>query len=365
MTFHLGWHLPLIFEPLAHTGWMGVDLFFVLSGYLIGLQLLKPVARGKRPSLMQFYRRRAYRILPAYLLVVLLYFAVPIWRERPGISPLWQFLTFTENLFVDYAHNQAFSHVWSLCIEEHFYLLLPLVVLALIRRPSLRKTTAVIAAIVLFGLAIRTWVLLFQLRAIPVEGVWGALYIERLYYPTYTRLDGLVAGVVLATVQVFRPAGWGAIMRRGHLLTLTGCALTALAIWMFWDRFGSDTGLEAWSVVVGFPIASLGLALLTASAISEAGLLARVRVPGAGTISMLAFSLYLTHKEIAHLDEVWFPAMAGSRTWAALLLLAGNCGIAAAILYYCVERPFMLLRDRHIVSSKRTPEDEAVLDPAL
>jgi peptidoglycan/LPS O-acetylase OafA/YrhL len=104
---------------------MGVDLFFVLSGYLIGSQLLKPFRSGEHPRLWDFYRRRLYRILPAYLAVLALYFLVPVWREQDGISPLWQFLTFTENFFVDYAKNEAFSHVWSLCVEEHFYCCCP------------------------------------------------------------------------------------------------------------------------------------------------------------------------------------------------------------------------------------------------
>jgi peptidoglycan/LPS O-acetylase OafA/YrhL len=64
--------------------------------------------------------RRAFRVLPAYLTVLLFYFAIPGFREAPGLSPAWQFLTFTENFRIDYLHDQAFSHVWSLCVEEHF-----------------------------------------------------------------------------------------------------------------------------------------------------------------------------------------------------------------------------------------------------
>jgi peptidoglycan/LPS O-acetylase OafA/YrhL len=96
MLFHLGWLLPKSFAPVSRFGWMGVDLFFVLSGYLIGSQLLKPYLAGETPSIAGFYRRRIYRILPAYLFVLSLYFTLPVWREEDGISPLWQFLTFTE-----------------------------------------------------------------------------------------------------------------------------------------------------------------------------------------------------------------------------------------------------------------------------
>src|ERR1700677_1500492 len=73
MVFHLRGLLPDAFQPIARFGWMGVDLFFVLSGYLIGSQLLKPVRDGRRVSLLGFYRKRAYRILPVYLVVLALY----------------------------------------------------------------------------------------------------------------------------------------------------------------------------------------------------------------------------------------------------------------------------------------------------
>jgi hypothetical protein len=76
----------------------------------------------------------------------------PLWREAPGMSPLWQFLTFTENFFVDYSVNQAFSHVWSLCVEEHFYLLLPMIVLLMSRKAAAWKTIALLAFFVALGL---------------------------------------------------------------------------------------------------------------------------------------------------------------------------------------------------------------------
>ncbi|HEY9137153.1 MAG TPA: acyltransferase, partial [Terriglobus sp.] len=81
--------LPIQLLPVTWHGWMGVDLFFVLSGYLIGRQLVKPYLRGSRPSLKEFYLRRAFRILPAYLAVVALYFVVPAWRDFPALPPLW------------------------------------------------------------------------------------------------------------------------------------------------------------------------------------------------------------------------------------------------------------------------------------
>ena len=107
-------------DAMASPGWMGVDLFFALSGYLIGQQVFAPLARGERFSYAAFYTRRAFRILPAFLVVLAAYVALPLLRESPHLPPLWTLLTFTQNLVVDYQHERAFSHAWSLCVEEHF-----------------------------------------------------------------------------------------------------------------------------------------------------------------------------------------------------------------------------------------------------
>lgn len=156
MFFHLTifGELPEGILPLPWFGWMGVDLFFVLSGFLIGQQLLRGWTEEQRPSFGRFYLRRAARILPAYWFVLLLYFLVPAWRESSGLPPLWTFLTFTLNLDVN-LRQHAFSHAWSLCVEEHFYLLLPLLLALLMRRPSARKAVATVALMVAGGVILR------------------------------------------------------------------------------------------------------------------------------------------------------------------------------------------------------------------
>src|SRR6185312_7951846 len=187
------------FQPVADYGWMGVDLFFVLSGYLIGQQLLAPLSRGEPLRFGAFYLRRAFRILPAFLAVLAVYVLFPAWRETPGLQPAWQFLTFTLNLLIDYRHNQAFSHAWSLCVEEHFYLLFPLLAWWLARRASRTLVIGAVALVVLAGLGLRAYAVLH-----------GKDWLESIYYPTWTRLDGLLAGVLLATIQAYRPRWWAA-----------------------------------------------------------------------------------------------------------------------------------------------------------
>jgi peptidoglycan/LPS O-acetylase OafA/YrhL len=92
MLFHsyIVGRLPGTLGIIGDYGWAGVDLFFVLSGYLIGSQVLKPLSRGQPLSFADFYIRRAFRIVPVLLVVLTAYFAWPGLREAPGIQPLWQ-----------------------------------------------------------------------------------------------------------------------------------------------------------------------------------------------------------------------------------------------------------------------------------
>jgi peptidoglycan/LPS O-acetylase OafA/YrhL len=325
---------------------MGVDLFFVLSGYLIASQLLKPYRIGERPGLWQFYRNRLYRVMPAFFAVLTLYAFVPQWRESDALAPIWQYATFTFNLLADHPAGKGFSHIWSLCVEEHFYLFLPLMVLAAMRRPSLRRAATVVIAFILFGIAIRGWFLYHLLRPLAEQDDgFGTAYMRHVYYATYSRLDGLLAGVSLALIKTFRTAWWARIARHGHALLAGGVALTGLVIYLTHDQHPAETGTSAVSVLFAFPLLALGLACLVASALSVNGWL-RIRIPGAQLCATLAYCLYLTQKELLHLVDLWFPNLgeASRLTWFAVYMAL--CFAVAGALHLSVERPFLLLRDR-------------------
>ena len=177
----------------------------------------------------------------------------------------------------------------------------------------------------------------------------------RIYYPTYSRLDGLVAGVVLAAVKIFRPEWWQRIARRGHVLTLAAIGLVALAVWLTHDRYASATGVAAVGDVVGFPILALGLACLVASSISNNGLLSRWKIPGARLIASLAFTLYLTSKALIHIVDLCFPHLHEASMAGRLAVYAAFCLVTAGVLHLCVERPFLWLRDRNAAATRRVP----------
>ena len=273
------------------------------------------------------------------------------------MSPLWQFLTFTENFFVDYSINQAFSHVWSLCVEEHFYLLLPMIVVLMARKTAAWKTIALLSFFVALGLAIRSYeyfhVLLPMGRG---NDDFSVRYIERIYYPTYTRLDGLLAGVALALMRIFRPGWWSTILQRANWLLSGGVALLGCTLWIFADRLGPV------GTVIGFPLMAIAFAMLVMAAADRRCWFGRMRVPGAKMLATLAYSLYLTHKEVAHLDALWLPNVMAARDWRTVGVLGVSCLAVAGLMYFALERPFLALRDRRRVVNV---DEEGRVEPAL
>lgn len=340
---------------LSRYGWMGVDIFFVLSGFLIGRQVLTPLARGADFSFGEFYARRAYRILPAFLVVLAVYVAFPVLREAPGLAPWWQFATFSVNLLIDYGTQQAFSHAWSLCVEEHFYLLFPALAWWLTRRPSAIRFVAICALLVVAGAMLRGAVWQHFTLLDPARN-W---FVEDIYYPTWSRLDGLLAGVVLATIAAFRPAVWARMTARGNAFLLLGLVGMALAFWLFRDR----TGLLA--NTIGWPLLSAVIACLVVAGAGTTSWIGRFSLPGAGWIAAVSYSLYLSHKLVFVAVERGLGEWLQGRALLAFLVYAGATALGGAVLHYGVERPFLRLRERRRLRAMAAqPMPAALAEPS-
>jgi peptidoglycan/LPS O-acetylase OafA/YrhL len=179
------------------------------------------------------------------------------------------------------------------------------------------------------------------------QNSYGKAFLERIYYPTWSRLDGLLAGVMLAAARVYRPVQWSRWGRHANGFLLAGVAVVGGSIWLFRDRTGFIP------TVLGYPLLSFGLGLLVFAGAQTSGVLARWRVPGAGWLAAVSYSLYLSHKVVFHLTE----SVAGS--WLdghGVLTFAGYASAVlgvGALLYYGVERPFLKLRE-HVLRQAPT-----------
>jgi peptidoglycan/LPS O-acetylase OafA/YrhL len=244
MVFHADWlH--------AQGGFFGVDLFFVISGFLITRLLLAELDRSGTISFRGFYLRRARRILPAMFAViagaalaavVLAPDALPLLRVDALASALfvtnWHFI-FQQLSYFEYIGRQPLlQHLWSLAIEEQFYLLWPLIVLALASRGG-RRVLGVVA--VALAAASAAWMGVLADR------------IGRVYFGTDTHAMGLLAGAALAAAAPGISA-WahgtgedgGGVRRTGMLLGIAGLAGT---LFLFSQVSENHPWLYPWAFV--------------------------------------------------------------------------------------------------------------------
>ncbi|RXV65236.1 acyltransferase [Burkholderia stabilis] len=321
------------FGLLTRWGWAGVDLFFVLSGYLIGSQIMAPLSHGRPFVFRTFMARRFLRTLPNYYVILVIYFLFPRELADKTTAASWQFLTFTQNF--SFTHwGQTFSHSWSLCIEEQFYLILPLVTLIVTRlRWSLPLSWGLAIAGIVVGMAIRAWCWMHLDLAAD-----GAAF----YYSSLTRFDELLPGVLIAILQFFRPALFKKVIGHATLLIFGGLAFVMLALFWFGDGQIPDALPVA---ILGYPMLAAGFAMLVLSSLNPASRLNRIRLPGAAWLASWSYAVYLTHKPIFKL--MLGPLHAAGISVGALpgIIIIMTAGIGGGwALFRLVETPFMRLR---------------------
>ncbi len=339
---------PAWIESIGSFGWTGVDLFFVLSGFLIAGQLFARINRGQDIALKEFYIKRFFRIIPAYLVVVGLYFVVPPFREWEALPPLWKFLTFTQNIGLNRQLTGTFSHAWSLCIEEQFYLLFPFILAAAIYFKAGKKPAYLLPILFVAGFVVR--LLIWNRTIAPLEGTdtYYNTWMTWMYYPTFTRLDGLLAGVSVAAIFEFLPGIKNRITKQGNWVLLTGLALIIAAAFISGD-FGSYQ-----VSIIGFPFIAIAYGVIVMGAVSPNSVLYRFSSRITSTIATLSYALYLTHKGIIHLtqQQCMKLGVAGDGKLMVLLCIF-TCLLAAWTMHQLIERPFLKWRDMVLAQRRR------------
>ena len=328
------------FGWVGDIGWVGVDLFFALSGYLIGNQIFGALRSSLPFSLPRFYARRLLRTLPNFYVVLALYFLWPWFRNGSPLLPLWEYVTFTQN--INLQPGTAFSHAWSLCIEEQFYMLLPALALGIASmRRSLRWAWAAIALAFVAGMVIRytVWGELVAQSRQP-----GTSYFKYIYYSTFCRFDELVAGVALALLKNYHPRAWRNLTGYGNGMLAGGLALAGVTFWLFLDD------RQALPItVIGFPMLALAFSMLIVAALSRNSVLRSARVPGAASLALWSYAIYLGHKQLCILARAPLEAMGyGPNSLVAIAAMLFLSVFAGWLLYRCVETPFMKLRAKYV-----------------
>ncbi len=334
---------PAWFPGLFLFFWTGVDLFFVISGFLISSQLFIQIKAKGGFSLKEFYIKRFFRIVPLYFFVVAIYFLFPFYSADFGfgqtLPKLWKFLTFTQNLRADYGHHRSFVSAWSLCVEEHFYLLFPVIVLFFLKIGWFKKGYILIPMLVLAGIIIRgyVWSEISALKFIYHD--FEALYAQTIYMPTYCRLDGLLAGVAIGAFYVFSKDFFIKVIAYGNLIIGFGILIFIIAF----SQYNVEYNLI--ETVFGFPLISLGFGCMVLGAIMPGAFLYNWKSKILSKIGEWSYSLYLTHMMVILSSQVVFSPLGIAKNSISMFVISIVCCFLIAIVsYYGLEKPMMKWR---------------------
>ncbi len=332
---------PDWFPDVIGFGWTGVDLFFVLSGFLIASQLFSEIKGNGSFSVKTFFIKRIFRILPIYYAVVAIYFFFPSFHEKEALPPLWKLLTFTQNIGFDSRNHGTFSHVWSLCIEEHFYLTLPLVLLILLKI-NWKHSFIILPLLFIIQILLRFWIYSHFLSS-PDSGY---NWFEVIYYPTYSRLDGLLIGVSIAAFYQFSRANFNTLSKYGNWLVLTGF-LVLLGVY----NFASDM-MSSSLTLYGFPLISIGYGLIVLGAISPDCFLFKFKLKASTSLATLSYGIYLVHKGVIHSSQDIFNEFGIAKESGSMFTLSVlMCLLCAFLLNQTIEKPFLRMRKKYIAKT--------------
>jgi peptidoglycan/LPS O-acetylase OafA/YrhL len=321
--------------PFARFGWTGVDLFFVLSGLLIGGQLWRELKQSGGIDVGRFILRRGFRIWPLYYLVVCYLLAQQLFFGRPGHG-LWLDASFLSNYYFLFpVGGHEVSGGWSLSLEEQFYLVVP-ILLAFLARMMRAKWLVHLALAWLIALPLIRYVTTFKLR--DTDAIHDAIY-----YPFQTHSDGLAVGLLLAWILVWKPD----VLRIGWWLDAV-LALACLGGFLLWYVV-SPIFLFS---VVALAYGTLTLLLLRLNRKFE------FKPKVFYVTSRLSYGVYLLHPGVVHHMMPYHEHLFGdgSRAYVAAFLCGGGVSLTLAFLTFSlVELPFLKLRDR-VIKRRSVPE---------
>jgi len=334
------------------VGWLGVDLFFVLSGYLVSGLLFNEFKTYGKIRVANFFARRGLKIYPAFytLMLCTILWQIFMVHELP-LKNLAAELFFFQN----YVYGLLW-HTWSLAVEEHFYLVLPISLLVMIKRGQAKRAEpfaviptlfVVVASLALIGRIIYFWV---------------APDSPQITRATHLRLDSLAFGVLLSYYSNFRKDDFNRLLNSRLLPIVSTICMVACLILIVLDATGAVVTIGLTLGYLGFG----GLMLIGLREKSDAGTTLIGKLVGIlAAIGFYSYSIYLWHMAmkdyglratrfvVKHLNISFISSVYSRIEW---LVFVVGCVILGIIMAKLVEVPALKLRDRVFPSrSKVTP----------
>ncbi|MBI5386735.1 MAG: acyltransferase [Verrucomicrobia bacterium] len=336
--------LHSVTQVLQRGGWIGVDLFFVLSGFLISGLLFKESQSRGEISLARFFLRRGFKIYPPFWVLILFTVGLELVVFK-GLTGRW---LLCELLFVqNYGEACQWGYTWSLAVEEHFYIFLPLLLVFCLKLSSdparaFRRMPVLFAVIATICLVWRV-----------TTAASGSVSWHRNMIPTHLRFDALFFGVLLSYFYHYHRERFLHVSQRYHrLLVVAGAGLLAPA-------FLYDVAGNPYIYTFGLTQFYLGCGLLLV------GALGRGTKPGplnqcVAFLGSRSYSIYLWHGPVAWLASERFSPAANFINWYGwTATFLGGAILVGVVMAAVVEYPVLHLRDRWFPS--RSPSADKTI----
>ncbi|RYD67245.1 MAG: acyltransferase [Verrucomicrobiaceae bacterium] len=345
----LGRHLHLAPDtnPLVRLwhrgGWVGVDLFFVLSGFLVSGLLFKEYQRTQSLDLKRFLFRRGFKIYPAFYVMILVTIGVNLFTGH-SMTPRAMIAEF---LFFQNYLGGLWEHTWSLAVEEHFYFGIAVLCFVVLRASTRGRTN---------GDPFRVIPLVFAATALICQGFRIAnLFIFENYsnrwflFGTHLRIDSLMFGVLLSYLWYFRNL-------RAGIEKLPTAAILAIGILLLSPAFIYELEQFKFVPVFGVVLFYLGSGFMVLASLrlkeSSSRLAALL-----GSLGAASYSIYLWHMPVMTWGWAWFskiPAVRGFH-WYLAFCVVGSLTFGW-VMSKLIEWPVLRIRDRWFPSTVKQAE---------
>ena len=321
-------HSSLENNLLQHFGWLGVDLFFVLSGFLISNLLFREYKKNRNIRTKRFLIRRAFKIVPPFY--IFMFSTLSIYQLTDHLPFNW-LKFFSELLYVQNYFPNIWFHTWSLAVEAHFYLIFTLTVLFIIKKQLLENKVLIISF--LGVLLIVSFIMrLFVSYPHRNDEVYG-------FVQTHLRSDGILFGILMSYLLNFTKA-LSFLQRRRVLLLSIAILLIAPAFYFVGGGFFMNT--------VGLTIVNLGFCLLVFLSLNmdeyfkkHSMLYFKVLVKPIGFIGVNSYSIYLWHLNSKSIVSQLFSSSTNYTAYFYIVLSI----VLGIFMSYLVEKPALILRD--------------------
>lgn len=323
LLFHFRMPLGLpvvdyVLQPVFAIGWVGVDLFFVLSGFLVGRLILAEAAAPGGFDRSRFFSRRVLRLWPvlfSYLAALLVLGGAQAWPT------VWPVLLHVQNY-----DSNAPSHLWSLAVEEHFYLVAALLIPPLLRGGGHQRVEQVLVAVMIGCFALRLAALAMGQPLLHIQ--WQTQY----------RLDALAFGVLMASTAIHRPCLFAQLASRRR---------TNIAIAVSGATFLCMAGDGAFRYGPGFTIAYLSSGAFIMALVDWRIAPALARLAGSlAAIGLIAYPLYIWHASIGVVIRANAQSLGITSGPTVIALSLATAIVVGAAMHVLVERPAMRRRNR-------------------